>query len=277
MAAQSLVRRSYREPVETYETNIMGTVNLLEVCRHAPSLRVIINVTSDKCYENKEWLRGYRESDPIGGSDPYSSSKGCAELITSAYRKSFFNPTNFQEHNKALASVRAGNVIGGGDWAEDRLIPDCVKACIARKPIQIRYPGAIRPWQHVLEPLSGYLLLGQYLHSEGEPFMEAWNFGPNDADAKPVRWIVERLTQLWTDDACWVVDEGNHPAETHYLKLDCSKANSKLGWSPQWNLGMALDKTISWYKAYCNYQDMFNFTIDQIHEYEESIKKGKGK
>jgi CDP-glucose 4,6-dehydratase len=274
MAAQALVRRSYREPVETYETNIMGTVNLLEVCRHAPSVKVIINVTSDKCYENKEWLQGYRETDTMGGSDPYSSSKGCAELITSAYRKSYFNPTNFQEHSKALASVRAGNVIGGGDWAEDRLIPDCIKACISQKSIRIRYPEAIRPWQHVLEPLSGYLLLGQYLQTDGASFMEAWNFGPNDADAKPVRWIVERVTQLWQDNACWAIDENHHLAEAHYLKLDCSKANTKLDWFPQWNLEIALAMTISWYKACYNCQDMFKFTIDQIHAYEECMKRG---
>lgn len=197
MAAQPLVRYSYVNPVETYATNVMGTVNLLEAVRQVGGVRVVVNVTSDKCYENREWIWGYREHDPMGGYDPYSSSKGCAELVAAAYRNSFFNPEAFGTHGVALASVRAGNVIGGGDWAEDRLIPDFMRAIMAGRAVVIRSPHAIRPWQHVLEPLSGYLLLAQHLWTDGPAFAEGWNFGPVDEDAKPVEWIVEQLTGLW--------------------------------------------------------------------------------
>jgi len=273
MAAQSLVRYSYKKPVETYETNIIGTVNLLEVCRHTPSVRVIVNITSDKCYENRDQVCGYKEDDPMGGYDPYSSSKGCAELITNAYLKSFFNPENFKEHGKCLASVRAGNVIGGGDWAEDRLIPDCIKALLENKPIVVRDPDAVRPWQHVLEPLFGYLLLAQHLYQDGPIFSGAWNFGPDDNDVKPVRWLVKQVTEMWGNNASWEIDQGNNPHEAHYLKLDCSKAKSKLDWHPRWNLKLALDKTIEWYKAYCNHEDMLNITINQIKSYEKCIQK----
>jgi len=272
LAAQSLVRYSYEEPVETYETNVIGTVNLLEACRYTKSVRAIVNVTSDKCYENQEWVWGYRETDPIGGYDPYSSSKGCSELVTNAYLKSFFNPKDYREHGVSLATARAGNVIGGGDWAEDRLIPDCMKALLENRPILVRYPDAVRPWQHVLEPLSGYLLLTRRLYEDGPTFTGAWNFGPDD-DVKPVRWVVKRMIEMWGGNTDWKIDQGDHPYESHYLKLDCSKAKSKLGWYPQWDLKLSLEKTIEWYKAYYNHEDMVNMTIDQIQSYEKCIQK----
>src|SRR3989338_1634336 len=213
MAAQPLVRYSYQNPVETYSTNVMGTVNLLEAVRQVNSVKVVINITSDKCYDNREWIWGYSENEPMGGYDPYSSSKGCAELVAAAYRNSYFNPKEFDRHGVALASVRAGNVIGGGDWAEDRLIPDIMRAIIQRKPVLIRNPHAIRPWQHVLEPLSGYLLLAQKLWEDGAAYGEGWNFGPNDEDAKQVLWIVECLTRIWGESASWALDGGDHPHE----------------------------------------------------------------
>lgn len=271
LAAQPLVRYSYTEPVETYETNVMGTVNLLEACRHTPSVRVIIVVTSDKCYENHEWVRGYREDDSLGGYDPYSSSKGCAELISNAYVRSFFNPDNYEQHGVALATVRAGNVLGGGDWTEDRIIPDCVKALSENKPIVLRYPEAIRPWQHVLEPLYGYLLLGRHLYESGQEFVGAWNFGSDDRDAKSVRWVVEQITKMWGAPLPITIKQGGNPHEAKYLKLDSSKAKSNLGWSPMWDLHYALTKTVEWYKAYYSYEPMVNTTIKQIREYEESI------
>jgi len=208
MAAQSLVRTSYDDPVETYSTNVMGTVNVLEAVRHTDSVKVIIIVTSDKCYENKEWLWGYRENEPMGGHDPYSNSKGCAELVTSAYRNSYFHVKS----SVAVASTRAGNVIGGGDWAQDRLIPDIVNAFMEKRPVMIRNPNAIRPWQHVLEPLHGYLMLAERLWDKGHTFAEGWNFGPNEQDAKPVSYVVERLAQLWGKDASWNNDAFSHPS-----------------------------------------------------------------
>lgn len=273
MAAQSLVRRSYREPVETYETNIMGTVNLLEACRHTPSVRVIVNVTSDKCYENREWIWGYRENDPMGGQDPYSSSKGCAELVTAAYAKSYFSPEHNEKRGVSLASVRSGNVIGGGDWAEDRLLPDCIKALLESRPIVIRYPDAVRPWQHVLEPLFGYLLLAQLLYQNGSAYAGAWNFGSEDGSAKPVRWIVEKVVEIWGGKACWEMDQSVHPYEAHTLRLDCSKVKLGLGWFPQWDVETALKNTIGWYQAYRHHEDMFLKTMNQIKDYEEGIKK----
>jgi len=248
MAAQPLVRYSYANPIETYSTNVMGTVHVLEAARLTSSVRAIVNVTSDKCYENREWAWGYRENEAMGGYDPYSNSKGCAELVAAAYRSSYFNSHNFTDHRVALASVRAGNVIGGGDWAEDRLIPDIMRAIMQGKPVHIRNPHAIRPWQHVLEPLSGYLLLAQKLYQEGAVYAESWNFGPSDEDAKPVQWIVESLTQSWGEDASWVLDDGDHPHEAHYLKLDCSKAKARLHWQPKWNLDQALSKIVDWQK-----------------------------
>lgn len=268
MAAQSLVRHSYLEPVETYSTNVMGTVNLLEAVRGAGGVKVVVNVTSDKCYENREWAWGYRENEAMGGYDPYSNSKGCAELVSSAYRNSYFHPDKYGEHGVALATGRAGNVIGGGDWAYDRLIPDIMRAISQDRPVNIRSPHAIRPWQHVLEPLSGYLLLAQKLYEDGAAYAEGWNFGPNDEDAKPVQWIVEKLTQAWGEGASWALDGGDHPHEAHYLKLDCSKAKTKLGWHPRWPLMRALDKIVEWHKAYDGGQPMREITLRQIADYQ---------
>jgi CDP-glucose 4,6-dehydratase len=267
MAAQSLVRHSYANPIETYSTNVMGTVHLLEAARLAGSVRAIINVTSDKCYENREWVWGYRENEAMGGYDPYSSSKGCAELVTSAYRNSYFNPTNFTDHQVALASVRAGNVIGGGDWAEDRLIPDIMRAIVKGEPVCIRSPHAIRPWQHVLEPLSGYLMLAKKLWEAGSAYSEAWNFGPNDEDTKPVSWIVDRLTKAWGEGANWVLDGIDHPHEEHYLKLDCSKAKTRLNWQPCWHLEETLNAIVDWHLAHQAGKDIREVTLGQIATY----------
>jgi len=268
MAAQALVRYSYANPIETYSTNVMGTVHLLEAARLTDSVRAIVNVTSDKCYENREWIWGYRENEPMGGYDPYSNSKGCAELVASAYRASFFNPNDFAKHGVALASARAGNVIGGGDWAEDRLIPDIMRAITQNKPVNIRNPHAIRPWQHVLEPLSGYLLLAQKLYEEGAGYAEGWNFGPNDEDAKPVQWIVDKLTKTWGEGASWVLDGGDHPHEAHYLKLDCSKAKARLDWHPHWNLPTTLDNIIRWNKQWIAGENMQKASLQQIADYQ---------
>jgi len=267
MAAQALVRYSYVNPIETYSTNIMGTVHLLEAARLTDSVCAIVNVTSDKCYENHEWVWGYRENEPMGGYDPYSNSKGCAELVTSAYRTSFFNPNNFAKHGVALASARAGNVIGGGDWAEDRLIPDIMRAITQGTPVNIRNPHAIRPWQHVLEPLSGYLLLAQKLYEEGAGYAEGWNFGPNDEDAKPVQWIVNRLAKAWGEGANWMLDGGDHPHEAHYLKLDCSKAKARLDWHPRWHLEDTLGTIVDWHHAYQAGKGMREVTLRQIAMY----------
>ncbi|MEI8208813.1 MAG: CDP-glucose 4,6-dehydratase [Methylococcales bacterium] len=273
MAAQPLVRYSYVNPVETYSTNVMGTVNLLEAVRSTSGIKAVVNVTTDKCYENREWDWGYRENEPMGGFDPYSNSKGCSELVTAAYRNSYFHPDRYQKHGVALASARAGNVIGGGDWAEDRLIPDIMRAISQSEAVNIRNPHAIRPWQHVLEPLSGYLLLAQKLYENGATLAEGWNFGPNDEDAKPVQWIVEYLTHAWGDGASWLLDGGNHPHEAHYLKLDCSKAKSRLNWAPKWRLEIALDKIIEWQKHYQQGADIRELTLKQIADYQ--VNKGE--
>lgn len=267
MAAQPLVRYSYDNPVETYATNVMGSVHMLEAVRQSASVRAVVNVTSDKCYENKEWLWGYREIEPMGGYDPYSSSKGCAELITSAYRSSFFNHGNYPEHGVALASVRAGNVIGGGDWAIDRLIPDVMRAIQAGQSVKIRNPHAIRPWQHVLEPLSGYLLLAKKLYTEGVTFAEGWNFGANDEDVKPVQWIVEQLTSHWGEGATWELDVKPQPHEAQYLKLDCSKAKARLGWLPRWSLDECLLNIVNWHKDHLHGHEMHKVTIQQIESF----------
>jgi len=268
MAAQPLVRDSYKIPVETYAINVMGTVHLLEAVRQCHSVRVVVNVTSDKCYENREWHWGYRENEPMGGYDPYSNSKGCSELVTSAYRNSYFNPCHYDSHGVAVATARAGNVIGGGDWATDRLVCDCIRSLLADKEIIIRNPQAIRPWQHVLEPLSGYLLLAQRLFEYGTRFAEAWNFGPIDADARPVEWIVNRMCQLWGGGAGYRIDMGDNPHEATYLKLDCSKASAKLGWAPRWSLEQAVESIIHWTQSYRNGIDIRDLCLEQIAEYE---------
>jgi CDP-glucose 4,6-dehydratase len=268
MAAQPLVRYSYLEPVETYSTNVMGVVNLLEAVRQTKSVKAVVNVTTDKCYENREWAWGYRENEAMGGFDPYSSSKGCAELVTAAYRNSYFHPEKYHEHGVAIATGRAGNVIGGGDWAEDRLIPDTMRAIVSGRPVHIRSPHSIRPWQHVLEPLSGYLLLAQRLYEKGPAFAEAWNFGPNDEDAKPVDWILDKLTMTWGDGASWHLDKGEHPHEAHYLKLDCSKAKSQLQWQPKWSLATAIEEICVWHKAHTAGADMQAMCLHQIKQYE---------
>jgi CDP-glucose 4,6-dehydratase len=267
MAAQPLVRDSYMIPVDTYAINVMGTVNLLEAVRACPSVRAVINVTTDKCYENREWTWGYREYEPLGGYDPYSNSKACSELVTSAYRSSYFNPEEFQRHGIALASARAGNVIGGGDWAADRLIPDCIRALLNGEKVLIRNPHSIRPWQHVLEPLSGYLFLAQRLYEDGCRYAESWNFGPADVDAKTVEWIVQKICTLWGNGAAYQIDKGNHPHEAGYLKLDWSKANARLGWHPRWTLEKAIDKTIEWASAYSDNADLREVCRTQIEEY----------
>lgn len=266
MAAQPLVRYSYAHPAETYEVNVMGTVNVLEAVRQTPSVRAVVNVTTDKCYENREWVWGYRENEAMGGYDPYSSSKGCAELVTSAYRRSFLEPAGI-----ALASARAGNVIGGGDWAADRLIPDFLRAMDAGKALEIRSPQSTRPWQHALEPLAGYLLLAEKLFVKGMAFAEGWNFGPADEDARPVRWIVERLAEM-RKDVKWVCDEKPQPHEAAYLKLDSSKARARLGWRPRWRLSIALQRTLEWHEAWRNGEDMRSVTLAQIADYQSTTR-----
>jgi len=267
MAAQSLVRPSYANPVETYGTNVMGTVNLLDAIRRGEGTRVVVIVTSDKCYENREWIWGYREDEPMGGHDPYSNSKGCAELVTAAFRNSFFPLGEFVRHGVALASARAGNVIGGGDWAKDRLIPDIMRAFMNREKVTIRNPHAVRPWQHVLEPLSGYLLLAEKLWENGPDYAEAWNFGPDDSDARPVSWIADHLTAMWGDDAGWKRTEGEELHEANLLKLDSSKARSRLGWHPRWNLAIVLKATAFWYRACQSRQNMRGVVLEQLGDY----------
>ena len=263
MAAQPLVRVSYQEPVDTYTTNVIGTVNVLEAARKCPNLKAIVSVTTDKCYENKEWEWGYRENEPMGGRDPYSSSKGCAELVTSAYRRSFFN----SEDTASLASARAGNVIGGGDWAEDRLIPDILRAFEKSEPVVIRNPLSTRPWQHVLEPLSGYLVLAQELFFNGNNFAESWNFGPKDEDCKPVSWILDKMVKYWGNNASWSLDKKNNPHEAGFLKLDCSKASSRLKWNPKWNLQLTLKSIVDWHQLYSNEGDLKKQCLKEINTY----------
>jgi CDP-glucose 4,6-dehydratase len=264
LAAQPLVRYSYAQPAETYEVNVMGTVNLLDAVRTTPGVKAVVNVTTDKCYENREWVWGYRENEAMGGYDPYSSSKACAELVTAAYRRSFLEPAGI-----ALASARAGNVIGGGDWASDRLIPDLLRAMDAGETLKIRSPQSIRPWQHVLEPLSGYLMLAEQLYSGGATFAEAWNFGPADEDARPVRWIVERMAEM-RKDINWQCDQTPQPHEANYLKLDSSKAHKLLGWQPRWCLQTALQKTLEWHDAWRKSEDIRSVTLAQIAGYQSA-------
>ena len=272
MAAQPLVRYSYQNPVETYSTNVMGTVHMLEAVRNTPGVKAVVNITTDKCYENREWAWGYRENEPMGGYDPYSNSKGCAELVSSAYRSSFFNANSYAQHGVALATVRAGNVIGGGDWAQDRLIPDILAAFEQGKHVNIRNPSAIRPWQHVLEPLRGYLTLAECLYEHGPSYAEGWNFGPNDEDAKPVGWIVEQMAQMWGDDVQWQNDAGAHPHEATYLKLDISKARSRLDWHPVLRLSDALKLIIDWSKQRQAGADVRQLSLAQIHAYQTLAK-----
>lgn len=273
MAAQALVRDSYINPVETYDTNVMGTVKVLEAARQVDSVRVIISITSDKCYENREWHWGYRENEAMGGYDPYSSSKGCAELVAAAYRRSFFkSSSDHQKQPLHLATVRAGNVIGGGDWAKDRLVPDLMQAFLEKRKVVIRYPKAIRPWQHVLEPLAGYLLLAEKLWEEGEFYEGGWNFGADDTDARPVSWIVDQLSALCDGRLQWEIAATSHPHEATYLKLDCSKSKNLLGWTPVLNLTTALQWVADWYKAYAAKKDMLQVTRSEIAKYESLMR-----
>lgn len=261
LAAQPLVRQSYSDPVETYAVNVLGTVHLLEAVRKCRNVRAVVNITTDKCYENKEWVWGYREHEPLGGHDPYSSSKACSELVTAAYRSSFF-----QFGAVGVATARAGNVIGGGDWAVDRLIPDFFRSADVSKSVEIRHPDATRPWQHVLEPLSGYLRLAEALVEKGHVFASAWNFGPSDEDARPVAWILDRLSRRIAAPA-WRHIGGKHVHETHFLKLDSSRAAAQLGWQPAWNLEQALDKTVDWHLAWRRDADMRDVCMDQIADH----------
>jgi CDP-glucose 4,6-dehydratase len=263
MAAQSLVRASFQNPRETYETNVMGTVNLLDAVRSSDSTRAVVNVTSDKCYENREWDWGYRESEPMGGHDPYSNSKGCAELVTDAYRRSFFS----EAQSVRLASARAGNVVGGGDWARDRLVPDIMRGALDGAEIRIRNPHSIRPWQHVLNPLSGYLVLAQALFESAE-YASGWNFGPADEDAREVQWIVAQITELWPVSLRWVTDSDPHPHEAAYLKLDSSRARAHLSWRPTWGLADGIAAVVSWYRGLREGEDMRSLTLRQIESFQ---------
>lgn len=265
LAAQPLVRHSYAEPVETFAVNVMGTVNVLEAVRQTPSVKVVVNVTTDKCYENREWAKSYKEDEALGGYDPYSSSKACSELVTAAYRRSFMSAQAV-----ALASARAGNVIGGGDWSPDRLLPDFLRSIDVGATLSIRYPQAVRPWQHVLEPLSGYLLLAERLFKENIAFAEAWNFGPEDADAQSVEWIVDALCKR-IPGASWQCDAEPQPHEAGTLKLDSTKAQNRLGWQPRWRLANALEKTVAWHLAWRQSADMRTFSLQQIAAYETTV------
>lgn len=262
LAAQPLVRHSYLDPVETYSVNVMGTVNLFEAARNSKTVRCIVNVTTDKCYENHEWVWPYRETESMGGYDPYSSSKGCSELITAAYRQSFFTSAGI-----SIASARAGNVIGGGDWASDRLIPDFLKALDTEDPLVVRSPLSIRPWQHVLEPLYGYMKLAEQLYAAGKEFSEAWNFGPAEDDAKSVEWIVNYLVEN-TAGASWKLDSTIHPHEATYLKLDSSKARSRLRWKSRWDLEYSLKQILDWHSAWKAGENMKSKSLNQIKDYQ---------
>jgi CDP-glucose 4,6-dehydratase len=273
LAAQSLVRRSYFDPVGTFATNVLGTVNLLEALRDAPKVQAVIIVTTDKCYENREDQRAYCETDRLGGLDPYSSSKACAELVTLAFRQSFFLGVKRGEAMPGVASARAGNVIGGGDWAADRLIPDVMRAVLEGRKLLIRNPHAVRPWQHVLDPLCGYLMLAEKLCEDPERFSESWNFGPRESETLSVSAVLERLSELWGPGLLWHFDDGPHPHEARYLKLDCTKAKTELGWEPQWNLNSALEATVQWYKAQQFHQDVRSLTLEQIRCYQSALNQ----
>ena len=268
LAAQSLVRRSYREPLVTLSTNVLGTAHVLEAVRSTDTVRSVVVVTTDKCYENREWIWGYRENDPLGGRDPYSASKAAAEIVTAAYRESFFPADRHDEHRTAIATARAGNVIGGGDWAEDRLVPDIMRALVAGRPVPVRNPSATRPWQHVLDPLAGYLALARRLYLDGASFASAWNFGPSLEGARPVSWIVDYVLSRWEGNHGTVSYDGGLLHEAHYLKLDSTKAMSELPWHPVLSLEAALDLVIEWHQARRRNQQMHEFTVGQIRDYE---------
>jgi len=270
MAAQPLVRYSYDAPIETYSVNVLGTAHVLEAAKTCASIKSVVSVTTDKCYENKEWVWAYRENEPMGGHDPYSSSKGCAELVTASYRRSYY-----EEKGIGLASARAGNVVGGGDWALDRLIPDILRAFEKEQSVVIRSPNAVRPWQHVLEPLSGYLALAQSLYEKPDGFAEGWNFGPNEEDAKPVSWILDRMVDAWSGSS-WQLDQANNnPHEANYLKLDISKAKSKLNWQPTWDLKHTLENIVGWHRAWLSGDDIQIFSKNEINEFMTSLESSK--
>ena len=268
LAAQPLVRLSYEDPLDTYSTNVMGTANLLEAVRAYDSVRATVVVTSDKCYENREWLWGYREDEPMGGYDPYSSSKGCAELLTAAWRRSYFATPEHPDRGCRVATARAGNVIGGGDWSRDRLVPDILRAFERRDPVSVRFPNAIRPWQHVLESLGGYLLLAERLFGDGVAFAEGWNFGPDEDSERTVSEIVSRLCALWGDGASWELDQGAQPHEAHLLKLDSAKARARLGWTPRWTIDDALTAIVAWHRAGMDGRSVRDITLTQIARYQ---------
>jgi CDP-glucose 4,6-dehydratase len=267
MAAQSVVSTSYLDPVTNYRANVMGTVHLLEAIRQVGGVRAAVIVTSDKCYDNREWVWGYRETDPLGGYDPYSSSKACAELVTAAYRDSFFNPAQYAEHGVAIATARAGNVIAGGDWTADGLVADLVRSLLHHQPLQLRNPQAIRPWQHVLDALNGYLILAENLYTKGTAFTQAWNFGPSDAAVQPVGWLVEHLLALWGNDATWELAPGARFHEHISLTLDSSKSRFKLGWQPKLSLEDSLGQIVNWTRCYQNGSDMHQVTTDTIRQF----------
>jgi CDP-glucose 4,6-dehydratase len=264
LAAQPLVRESYRRPVETYEVNVLGTVNLLDAVRACSRVRSVVVVTTDKCYQNQEWVWGYRETDRLGGHDPYASSKACAELAAASWAASFFAAEEHSRHGVALATARSGNVIGGGDWAEDRIVPDFVRAALAGKPLRVRAPRAVRPWQHVLDPLAGYLLLARRLHDDGPAYGGAWNFGPDERDIKSVEELVGKLAAAWGTGGRWESDTGAHPHETVTLKLDSTKARSLLGWRPRWDSDAAVGKIVEWSHAYRDGGDLRRLCLEQI-------------
>jgi CDP-glucose 4,6-dehydratase len=272
LAAQPLVRDSYKLPVDTYAINVMGTVNVLEAIRlYGNTVRAFVNVTTDKVYENRESLLAYKENEPLGGYDPYSNSKACSELVTAAYRNSYFNPADYKKHKNAVATARAGNVIGGGDWATDRIVPDCIKSFSESNPVIIRNPHAIRPWQHVLEPLSGYLVLAQSLYIDGPNFSEAWNFGPHIDDCIEVGAIVKMLAKKWGKGAQYKLASTKEPHEAHYLKLNCSKAERRLGWQPRWGIEKAVQMTVKWYTGVFKGNSAIKLCNEQINEHENKV------
>jgi CDP-glucose 4,6-dehydratase len=271
MAAQPLVRYSYDDPIETFSTNVMGTVHLLDAIRRTPQVRAVVSVTSDKCYENREWVWPYREDEAMGGHDPYSSSKGCAELVTAAYRSSYFSPEKYSEHEVAIASGRAGNVIGGGDWAPDRIVPDMVRAFTAGDAVTVRNPNAVRPWQHVLEPVAGYLTLAEQLIAKGTAVSGGWNFGPSESDSRPVQYLVSEIARMWGDGAQWEIAKEAGVHEAHFLSLDSSKARTYLGWRPRWTIHEALQKTVDWYREFYHHGDARAITLRQIGEFTSPV------